>query len=115
MADEQPVTTEDMLDYLNLDETPENKTVVDVTLKASQSWIQSAVNKNLSASTLNADDDYITAIKALAGAMFYDRTLANGVPLGVKMLITILQGRYDKWPNNQNIKDLDTKPTNSQM
>lgn len=115
MADEQQISTEDMLDYLNLDETPENKAVVDVTLKASQSWLQSAINENLSASILNADDDYITAVKALASAMFYDRTLANGVPLGVKMLITILQGRYDKWPNNQNIKDSDTKPINSKM
>lgn len=103
MADEpQELTAQDVLTYANLDETPENKTVADGNLKSSKSYIRSAVNSTLSASVLNVDDDYITAVKALAAHMFFDRTLANGIPAGVQMLITTLQGRYSQWPENQN-------------
>ena len=101
MADstkEQAVNTEDMLQYLSLDETPENNAVVEALIKQAEDIIRAGIGDNLSASVLNADETYITAVKALTASIFYDRSMSQGVPLGVKMAITILQGRYDSWP-----------------
>ena len=99
---EPAVKTEDMLQYLALDETPENNTVVEALIKQAEDIIRAGIGENLSASVLNADETYIAAVKALTASIFYDRSMSQGVPLGVKMAITILQGRYDSWPDNDN-------------
>lgn len=92
------VSTDDMLTELNLDTTEENNEVVSGLIQDAQSIILSSFNSNLSASELKSDRIYIRAVKALVTAMYYDRSLSQGVPLGVKMMITHLQGRYDQWP-----------------
>lgn len=100
--DEPIVTVDDMLTYLSLDETPENKTVLGDLIDQATDFINYSFNsQNLSASELKADSTYILAVKALTSAWFNDRSMSQGVPLGVQMAITKLQGRYDEWPDKQ--------------
>lgn len=99
---ESVLSTEDMLEYLSLDQTPENNAVVEALVKQAEDIIRAGIGENLSASVLNADKTYVLAIKALAASLFYDRSMSQGVPLGVQMMITILQGRYDSWPDDSN-------------
>lgn len=97
-----PVSVNDMLNYLNLDDTPENNNVLGGLINQATDFINNSFNsKNLSASDLKADNTYILAVKALVSSLFYDRSMSQGVPLGVQMAITQLQGRYDEWPDKQ--------------
>ena len=97
-----PVSVNDMLNYLNLDDTPENNKVLGDLISQATDFINNSFNsKNLSASDLKADQTYILAVKALVSSLFYDRSMSQGVPLGVKMCIATLQGRYDEWPDKQ--------------
>ena len=104
MDDEQKeliVSPEDMLDELNIDTTATSKKLMAGLIQSAQELITDAVNTTLNASTLAQDPIYIQAVKALSTALYYDRTLSGGFPLGVQMMITHLQGRYDKWPDKQ--------------
>lgn len=91
------VNGDDLLEELNLDSTAENKTVMAALIQSAQELIIDAVSSNLSASKLAADQIYIRAVKALATTLYFDRTLSQGYPLGVQMMITHLKGRYAKW------------------
>lgn len=104
MDNETPiVSTDEMLNYLNLDNTEENNEVVSGLVKDAEAYINSTFNsENLSASKLGKDRVYTSAVKALAGFMFYDRTLSQGVPMGIQQRITLLKGRYDKWQDVKN-------------
>ena len=106
MDNETPiVSTDEMLNYLTLDNTPENNKVVGGLVDDAESYINSTFNStNLSASELGKDRVYTSAVKALAGFMFYDRTLSQGVPIGIQQRITLLKGRYDKWQDGKNGK-----------
>ena len=96
------VSVTDMLNYLNLDDTPENNKVLGDLISQATDFINNRFNsKNLSASDLKADNTYILAVKALVSSLYYDRSMSQGVPLGVQMSITQLQGRYDEWPDKQ--------------
>lgn len=96
------VSVTDMLNYLNLDDTPENNNVLGGLIDQATDFINNSFNsKNLSASDLKADNTYILAVKALVSSLYYDRAMSQGVPAGVKMCIAILQGRYDEWPAEQ--------------
>lgn len=103
MDNETPiVSTDEMLNYLTLDNTPENNEVVGGLVNDAESYINSTFNsENLSASELSKDRVYTSAVKALAGFMFYDRTLSQGVPVGIQQRITLLKGRYDKWQDDK--------------
>lgn len=114
MENDSKTITQDLLTELNLDETPENNSVVDVLLKDAGELVTDSVNKNLSASDLAKDPIYLRAVKALATSLFYDRSLSQGVPAGVQMMITHLKGRHAKWPQDpKNGSDSNTNPTNS--
>lgn len=104
MDNETPiVSTDEMLTYLNLDNTAENNEVVAGLVDDAESYINSTFNsENLSASELSKDRVYTSAVKALASFMFYDRTLSQGIPLGIQQRITLLKGRYDKWQDGKN-------------
>ena len=106
MDNETPiVSTDAMLTYLNLDNTPENNEVVGGLVNDAEAYINSTFNsENLSVSELAKDRVYVSAVKALAGFMFYDRTLSQGVPIGIKQRITLLKGRYDRWQDDKNGK-----------
>lgn len=93
-----PITAEMMMQELNLDETDENNTVLTGLIQSAQEIILDSIGTNLSASDVATDKIYVRAVKALVTAMYYDRSLSQGVPLGVEMMITHLQGRYDSWP-----------------
>lgn len=104
MDNETPiVSTDEMMTYLNLDNTAENNEVVAGLVEDAESYINSTFNsENLSASKLSKDRIYTSAVKALASFMFYDRTLSQGIPLGIQQRITLLKGRYDKWQDGKN-------------
>lgn len=106
MDNETPiVSTDEMMTYLSLDNTAENNKVVAGLVEDAESYINSTFNStNLSASELGKDRVYVSAVKALAGFMFYDRTLSQGVPVGIQQRITLLKGRYDKWEDVKNGK-----------
>ena len=106
MDNETPiVSTDEMMTYLSLDNTAENNTVVAGLVEDAESYINSTFNsENLSASELSKDRVYTSAVKALAAFMFYDRTLSQGVPVGIQQRITLLKGRYDKWQDVKNGK-----------
>lgn len=103
MDNETPiVSTDEMLSYLSLDNTPENNEVLGGLVKDAEAYINGTFNStNLSASDLSKDHVYTSAVKALAGFMFYDRTLSQGVPVGIQQRITLLKGRYDKWQDDK--------------
>lgn len=99
------VSTDEMLSYLSLDNTPENNEVLGGLVEDAEAYINGTFNStNLSASDLSKDHVYTSAVKALAGFMFYDRTLSQGVPVGIQQRITLLKGRYDKWQDGKNGK-----------
>lgn len=96
------VSTNTMLNYLNLDDTPENNELLGDLINQATDFINNSFNSsNLSASELKNDQTYVLAVKALVSSLYYDRAMSQGVPAGVKMCIAILQGRYDEWPTNQ--------------
>lgn len=100
--DEPVISTDEMLSYLSLDNTEENNEVVSGLVEDATAYINATFNsKNLSASELAKDKVYTSAVKALAGFMFYDRTLSQGVPVGIQQRITLLKGRYDRWQDEQ--------------
>lgn len=97
-----PVSTNTMLNYLNLDETPENNELLGDLINQATDFINNSFNSsNLSASELKNDQTYVLAVKALCSSLYYDRAMSQGVPAGVQMCITVLQGRYDEWPDKQ--------------
>lgn len=97
-----PVSTNTMLNYLNLDDIPENNELLGDLINQATDFINNSFNSsNLSASELKNDQTYVLAVKALVSSLYYDRTMSQGVPLGVKMCISTLQGRYDEWPDKQ--------------
>ena len=103
MDETKIVSVDEMLSYLSLDNTEENNEVVSGLVEDATAYINSTFNStNLSASELVKDRVYVSAVKALASFMFYDRTLSQGVPLGIQQRITLLKGRYDSWPDNDN-------------
>lgn len=104
--DEPVISTDEMLSYLSLDNTPENNEVLGGLVEDATAYINATFNsKNLSASALAKDKVYTSAVKALTSFMFYDRTLSQGIPLGIQQRITQLKGRYDQWqPDNHNGK-----------
>lgn len=113
--DEPVISTDEMLSYLNLDNTPENNEVVGGLVEDAEAYIDSTFNsENLSASELAKDRVYVSAVKALATSLFYDRSLSQGVPAGVQMMITHLKGRHEVWPqDSKNGKSLPISPTSS--
>lgn len=97
-----PVSNNTMLNYLNLDDTPENNELLGDLINQATDFINNSFNSsNLSASELKNDQTYVLAVKALCSSLYYDRAMSQGVPAGVKMCIAILQGRYDEWPDKQ--------------
>ncbi|MFR0504285.1 head-tail connector protein [Limosilactobacillus reuteri] len=107
MADnstDEVVSTDEMMTELNLDQTQENNAVISELIKDSAEIIMDSFTSNLSASA-KADPIYIRAVKALTTAMYYDRSLSGGFPLGVNIMIDHLKARYDEWPESKNGKE----------
>lgn len=85
MADSIDISqvSNDLLSELNLDQSE---------LSTIQSLVTTAKEVvNQSADIQSGDSLVIPAIKTLATAQYYDRTLSNGMPNGLLMMLTHLQ------------------------
>ena len=87
------VTPEDLADSLHIDiDDNEIKTLKNLLL-TSEDLIKSSVNYNLSEDEYSQYPLFDAAVTSLATALYYDRTLENGMPKSVIIMITHLQGR----------------------
>lgn len=89
------VDAQTVLNELNLDDTPENETLMTNLLSQSSAVIMGALPNNVDQAMLNGDPLYERAIITLATQFYYDRTLERGMSLGLKMLINHLVGKYN--------------------
>lgn len=80
-----------LADSLNLD--PEEVTTLQDLIDQSKELVKSSVNYNMEDAQLEAAPLFDSAVSALATALYYDRTLENGMPRSARIMITHLQGR----------------------
>jgi len=78
--------------HVNLDETEELITLEGL-ISTSKELIKSSVNYSLPDAELEQYPIFDAAVSALAAALYYDRTLENGMPKAVNIMIVHLQGR----------------------
>ena len=76
---------------LNLD--PEEVTTLQALIDQSKELVKSSVNYSMTDEQLEAVPLFDSAVSALATALYYDRTLENGMPPSARIMITHLQGR----------------------
>lgn len=76
---------------LNLD--PEEVATLQALIDQSKELVKSSVNYNMEDAQLEAVPLFDSAVKSLATALYYDRTLENGMPRSAHIMITHLQGR----------------------
>lgn len=86
------VEAEMMMQELNLDQTPENKTVIMALLDEADAMIRTSVDSKAPKEAFFADPIYQRCLKSLVTQLWYDRTLENGMPKGIQMMIVHLQG-----------------------
>lgn len=80
-----------LADSLNLD--PEEVTTLQALIDQSKELVKSSVNYNMEDAQLETVPLFDSAVSALATALYYDRTLENGMPRSARIMITHLQGR----------------------
>lgn len=80
-----------LADSLNLD--PEEVATLQALIDQSKELVKSSVNYNMEDAQLEAVPLFDSAVSALATALYYDRTLENGMPRSARIMITHLQGR----------------------
>lgn len=80
-----------LADSLNLD--PEEVTTLQALIDQSKELVKSSVNYSMTDAQLEAVPLFDSAVKSLATALYYDRTLENGMPRSARIMITHLQGR----------------------
>lgn len=80
-----------LADSLNLD--PEEVTTLQSLIDQSKELVKSSVNYSMTDAQLEAVPLFDSAVSALATALYYDRTLENGMPRSARIMITHLQGR----------------------
>lgn len=76
---------------LNLD--PEEVTTLQALIDQSKALVKSSVNYSMKDEQLEAVPLFDSAVSALATALYYDRTLENGMPKSARIMIVHLQGR----------------------
>lgn len=76
---------------LNLD--PEEVTTLQALIDQSKALVKSSVNYSMTDTQLEAVPLFDSAVSALATALYYDRTLENGMPRSARIMIVHLQGR----------------------
>lgn len=76
---------------LNLD--PEEVTTLQTLIDQSKELVKSSVNYSMTDEQLETVPLFDSAVSALATALYYDRTLENGMPRSARIMITHLQGR----------------------
>ena len=76
---------------LNLD--PEEVTTLQALIDQSKELVKSSVNYSMKDEQLETVPLFDSAVSALATALYYDRTLENGMPRSARIMIVHLQGR----------------------
>lgn len=76
---------------LNLD--PEEVSTLQALIGQSKELVKSSVNYSMTDEQLEAVPLFDSAVSALATALYYDRTLENGMPRSARIMIVHLQGR----------------------
>lgn len=82
-----------LMDELHIDYSPEEETTIDNLITTAKALVDEAID-DMDNVNLPEDPLYISAIKALATQMYYDRTLSAGKAPAVKLLISHLQIKY---------------------
>lgn len=102
------VTAETMMQELNLDETDENKTVITALLFEADAMIRNSVDSKADKSDFEKDPIYQRCLKSLVTQLWYDRTLEDGMPKGIQMMIVHLQSevKADGFHYQQNLSTL---------
>lgn len=87
------VDVKELMSELNIDDSPDEQATLASLVTDATDMVKSSVNYSLS------DDEYAEyplfnrAVKALASAMYYDRSLEAGMPKSVEFMIAHLQAR----------------------
>lgn len=89
-----------MVDYqtiikeLNLDDTDDNKVIINNLLSQGKSIILGALPDKVNEDTVTSDPLYERALVTIVTQFYYDRTLERGLSLGMRMLLMQLVGKY---------------------
>ncbi|GBG95194.1 hypothetical protein LFYK43_16530 [Ligilactobacillus salitolerans] len=87
MIDPSKVLTE-----LNLDETDENMQTVTSLVEQSAHIVANSISQDVSQDVFEDNDIYERAVITLATDLYYNRTLPDGLSLGLQMMINTLKG-----------------------
>ena len=83
---------EDLLNELNLDETDENKQTVQSIMEQSEQIIMNSISQDVSQDVFEQNNIFTRAVITLATDLYYNRTLPDGLSLGLQMMINTLKG-----------------------
>lgn len=89
-----------MVDYqtiikeLNLDDTDDNKVIINNLLSQGKSIILGALPDKVNEDAVTSDPLYERALVTIVTQFYYDRTLERGLSLGMRMLLMQLVGKY---------------------
>lgn len=78
---------------LHIDSDPEELDVINSLIVTAKALVKSSVDADMSDEAYEAYPLFDSAVEALVTAMYYDRTLQNGMPKAVTIMVTHLQAR----------------------
>lgn len=91
------INAQDIADSLHIDADSTEIATLNDLIATAKTLVKDSVNfeqlNNMSDEQLEAIPLFESAVKALVTALYYDRTLANGMPKAVDIMIVHLQGR----------------------
>lgn len=82
-----------LLQELNLDDTEENQSTLNALVEDSLSFVKDSIDSTANTEDMLQDGMLVRAVKTLATQMFYDRTLATGTSIGLRMMLSHLKGK----------------------
>lgn len=84
--------SDQLMDELNLDDTPENTDLLRNLLAQSEAFIKDSVDPKTDLIKYEQDPMFERAAYTLATQLFYDRTMSSGTSLGLQMMLNHLSG-----------------------
>lgn len=81
-----------VLAELNLDDNDDNRKTITSLIAEAQDIIRHSVDSTKTAEDYANNLIFQRAVKTLVTDLYYDRTLSNGMSLGLKMMINHLKG-----------------------
>lgn len=82
----------EVLTELNLDENEENKKTVQNILEQAEQIVINSVDQSVKQTGFEDNKIFQRAVITLATDLYYNRTLSDGLSLGVQMMINTLKG-----------------------